>query len=165
MPFTTSTFQEKAESEIIDSIIEVVHRDMKLALDHFFLADALPDFAVLSAGEDVLFDFPYLVVWLGKMDSVEPEAELRLDQDLRVLAGLAVKDTTLAAAKKKATKYVRAFKAVIRSAPEADLFPAANLMFETSIDISHEYLKHGTNSDGEVVQPVRFELKFKFGEK
>lgn len=165
MPFTTPTFTEAAESEIIDSILAVVHRDQKLALDYFYPADALPDFAVMTQGEDTLFDYPFFVAWLGEMDSVEGDGELRLDQDLKIAAGIAVKDSAVAAAKKKATKYVRAFKAVIRSASVADLFPAANLMFEHTIDIKHVYLKHTSNEGGEVVQTVRFGLRFKFGEK
>lgn len=165
MPFTVATFQEKAESEIIDSIIEVLHRDMKLALDYFFPADALPDFVSLSPGEDTLFEYPYAVVWLGQMGSLDSNEGFHLDQDLRVVAGIVVKDTTVAAVKKKAVKYVRAFKAVIRTATAADLFPSSNLMFGHFIDIDHVYLRHAVNETGEFTQPVRFDLKFKFGEK
>lgn len=166
MPFTTPRFQESAEAEIIDNLLEVVHRDMQLALDYFYPPNGtLPDFAAMTLGEDTLFDYPLFVAWLGQMTSLESNEGFHVDQDLRVIAGIVVKDSTVALAKRKATKYVRAFKAVVRSASAADLFPSSNLMFEHLVDIDHVYMRHAANDTGEFVQPVRFELKFKFGEK
>jgi len=163
VPFV-SRFQESAEAEIIDSILTVVHRDFKDALDYFYVADNLPAFAVMTLGDISVFNYPLLVVGPERMTSVEADSGEYLNQDLKVGAGVVVQDSSVALVKRKAMKYVRAFKAVLRTATTADLFPATNLMFDHIIDIDHQYLRHGTK-ETLYTQPVEFEITFRFGEK
>ncbi len=164
MPFTVPRFLEAGESEIIESLLAVVYRDMKLALDYFYVADALPDFAVMTEGDASIFSYPLLVLGVERMTSKENENGEWLNQVLTVGAGIVVNGTSIKIVKAKARKYVRAFKAVIRSASAADLLPAANQYLDYVVDIDHQYLHHGTK-EADFVQPVELSIQFTFGEK
>ena len=164
MAFTVPRFQEAGESEILESLLAVVHRDMKLALDYFYVADALADFAVMTDGEISTFNYPLLVLDVERMTSRETDDGFYLNQVLRIGAGLVVKDSSVKLVKAKARKYVRAFKAVLRSASAADLLPSSSLILDCVFDIDHQYLRHGTKGT-EFMQPVEFDIQVTFGEK
>jgi hypothetical protein len=161
MPFTTPAFQEAGESQIVDNIIELLDRDMKLALDYFYPADNLPDFAVKSLGALSVFNYPLCVVGPQRMSSEVQDTWV--EQNLIVLAGVEVKDTTKVLATRKLMKYVRAFKAVIRSALDADLMPPNAQLIHEVADISHQYTSYGT-AGTEFTQGVQFEIRLRFGE-
>lgn len=164
MPFTVPRFSEVGESEFIENLLSVTHRDMKLALDYFYPADSLPDFALMTDGDVSEFRYPLLVLGVERMLSEESESGFYLNQDLTIGAGIVVLDTSLKLARIKARKYVRAFKAVIRSAPAADLLPPSGDTLNCVIDIEHRYLRHGTKETN-VTQPVELAIKIKFGEE
>lgn len=169
MAFTVPRFQESGETEIIESLLAVVHRDMKLALDYYFwtapdrLIENLPDFAVMTDGELDTFSYPFLVVGVERMTSKEVESGEWLNQVLRIGAGLVVNGATVKIVKAKARKYVRAFKAVVRSASAADLLPPSSQILDCVIDIDHQYLRHATKGT-DVTQPVEFDIQITFGE-
>lgn len=163
MPFTAPIFEEAAESEIIDKLMALVHRDMKLALDYFYAADDLSDLAAMVRGDVSVFEYPLLVLGIERMASSESISGEWLDQDLTVGAGLVVKDVSVAAVKAKAEKYVRAFKAVVRTGV-LELLPAQDQLMEYTLDIDHRYFRHGTKGT-EYTQPVEFAIKIRFGEK
>src|SRR5688572_20297590 len=118
MPFTP-LFEEIGESQFIDKLMVVVHRDMKLALDYVEPpvppALGLPDFAAMVRGDPSVFVYPLLVLGVERMSSRETVSGEWLEQELTVGAGLVVKDVSVAAVQKLAEKYVRAFKAVVRT--------------------------------------------------
>lgn len=159
----TPQFSEAGESEFIDKLMIVVHRDMKPALDYFYAAEALPDFAAMTRGDTGTFVYPLLVLGLERMASQETENGEWLSQDLTVGAGLVVEDTTVAAVAKKAEKYVRAFKAVLRRGI-LECLPTASALVDYTIDIDHRYFRHGSKGTA-YQQPVEFEIKIRFGEK
>lgn len=164
MPFTTAKFQEVGETEIFDNLMALIHRDMKLALDYFWAADNLPDFALMTDGEVDHFVYPLLVLGVERMTSAENDSGFYLDQDLRIGAGMVVQDTSsLKNVRKKARKYVRAFKAVLRSAPPHEFLPDANEVLDYTVDIDHRYLRHATKETA-FIQPVELEIKIRFGE-
>lgn len=182
MAFTVPRFEEGGESEIIDNLLEVTHRDMKRSLDYFNLdtptyltrygvsnfvgasGEDLPDFAVMTQEEDTSFLYPLLVLGLERMESPEHVSGEYLQQDLIVGAGIVVKDSSIKNVKRKATKYVRAFKAVVRAAEHSDLFPGNDADFlDHVVDINHRYLRHAQKGE-EFTQPVEIELRFRFGE-
>lgn len=157
-------FQEVGESEFIENLMALFDRDMKAALDYFYAADNLPDFAIKTDGDVSVFQYPLLVLGVERMDSRETDDGFWLSQDLRIGAGLVVNDlTSLKAARSKARKYVRALKAVIRSATSADLLPPTARILNHTIDIDHRYLRHATKGT-EYMQPVEIEIKIAFGE-
>lgn len=163
MPFVTR-FLESGETEIIESLIALVDRDMKPALDLFFAADNLPDFVVKTHGDTSTFNYPLLVVGVEQMTSRETEDGFYLNQVLTIGAGIVVDGTSVKAVREKAGKYVRAFKAVLRSASAADLLPPSSQILDCVIDIDHQYLHHGTK-ETEFTQPVTFDIQITFGEK
>jgi hypothetical protein len=163
MPFLPR-FKEAAEAELIDNIIEVVDRDMLLALNYFYASDNLPDFGVKTIGDISVFDYPILIIGPERMASEETDDGFYLSQDYRVGVGLVVKDVSVKLAVRKAMKYVRSLKAVLRSASTADLFPPSAQILNHVLDIDHRYFRHGTAGQ-EFTQAVELELKFKFGEK
>lgn len=165
MPFAPR-FSEAAEAQIIENLMAVIYRDMKSALDYFYASDSLPDFALMTDGEVDVFNYPLVVLGVESMDSDETEdidEQSYLDQTIRVGAGLVVTDTTVKAVRKKARKYIRAFKAVIRTASAADLFPSTARVLNHKITINHRYFRHGTKGTS-IVQPVEFEIRIQFGE-
>lgn len=163
MPFV-SRFQEAGETEIIESLIAVMDRDMLAALTLLFPSDGLPDFAVKTHGDQDIFTYPLLVVGVEQMTSRETEDGFYLNQVLTIGAGIVVNGTSVKAVKAKAGKYVRAFKAVLRSASAADLLPPSSQVLDCVIDIDHQYLRHGTKGT-DYTQPVTFDIQITFGEK
>jgi hypothetical protein len=79
-------------------------------------------------------------------------------------AGIVVNGASIKIVKANARKYVRAFKAVVRTASAADLLPAASKYADYVVDIDHQYLHHGTK-ETDFVQPVEFSIQFTYGEK
>lgn len=182
MPFVPR-WSEVGESEIIDSLFAVTERDMKAALDRYYLDTPthltrygvansvgavgvdLPAFALTVLGDFNVFQFPLLVIDPDRMSSAETESGEWLSQTMNVGAGLAVKAASINGVTKTAIKYVRAWKAVLRTATTADLFgDTVATMFEHVIDIDHVYQKRRSQGT-DYVQPVVFDLKIKFGEK
>jgi hypothetical protein len=86
-----------------------------------------------------------------------------LDQDLTAGAGLVVRDNSVAAVESRAEKYVRAFKAVIRS-DILECLPSASQYLDYALDIEHRYFRHGTKGT-DFVKPVEVRIRVRFGEK
>jgi hypothetical protein len=165
MPFTTSRFQEIGEQQIIDNLLAVIDRDMKLALDYFFAASDFPDFANKTLGKFMDYSaFPLLVIDPDRMSSEEPDSGEWVSQTLIVGLAFAVKDTKPDVVTRTAIKYVRALKAVLRSAPTSDLLPSSTLVLDHVIDIDHRYLPLGKKGT-DWVKEVSFDLRIRYGEK
>lgn len=166
MPFVP-TYSEATEALIIANLMVVIERDMKAALDNFYLSDNLPAFAVMADGEPSVFSYPLLVLGVQRMVSVETvqiDEGNYLDQVLTVGAGIAIQSaTTLKDVRVKAKKYVRAFKAVVRSAAASDLLPSTARILNHAIDIEHRYLQNKTDGTN-FIQEIAFEIKIRFGE-
>lgn len=162
MPWTP-LFEEAAESEIIQKMMVVIHRDMKAALDHWYLADNLPDFAVMTEGDQDVFQYPLLALAVDSGASEETISGEYLDQELRVGAGLIVSGTSIKDVRLKARKYIRAFKAVIRKGV-LELLPAADDYTEYSLGFRWQYRPHG-EKELLFTQPAVIETRIKFGEK
>lgn len=166
MPFTVPRFQESGEIQFVENLLVLINRDMKTALDYFNLALDLPAFAVMSDGPLSVFSYPLIEILDEGMASDETESGEWLSQDLRVTARFAVKATTLKDVRALARKYVRALKAVIRSAPASELLPPAAQYLDYVIDIRHQFQAHGEAKDASgKIQPVVMEIRVRFGEK
>lgn len=160
-------FSEAAESQFIDKLMVVVHRDMKLALDYFYppvLPDTgLPDFAAMVRGAPGAFVYPLLSLRMETGTSGESDSGEWLNQELVAATPFAVKDVSVAAAQAKAEKYVRAYKAVVRK-NILECLPSVSSMLEYTLEISHGYLRHAT-SGTDFIQQVEMQIKVRFGEK
>lgn len=164
-------FTEAAESQFIDKLMIVTHRDFKGWLDFFDrfdhegeLVDNLPDLAAMVRGAPGVFVYPLLCFVLTRTVSGYAVSGEWLEQDLTVRAAMAVKSTSVDAVQILAPKYVRAFRVMVRTSIDECLPPSDLLMEVTSVDISAVYLPHGEKA-GEFFQPVEFEIRVRFGEK
>ena len=162
MPFTP-VFEEIAESELVASVMAVVHRDMKAALDHWYASDNLPDFAVMTDGTVDEFSYPLLSLALESGTSNELSSGEWLDQELKFGAALVVSGDTVKAVRAKASKYVRALKAVIRK-DVLELLPSGSGYLDYSIAFRWRYFKHGTKGSL-FTQAAQIETTITFGEK
>lgn len=166
MPFVPA-FSEAGESQFIDKLMVVVHRDMKLALDYFYPPvspdTGLPDFAAMVRGAPGVFVYPLLSLAMERGSSTDAESGEWLNQELVCGAALAVKDSSVAAVQAKAEKYVRVFKAVLRKGI-LECLPSVSSLVDYTLDIDHRYLRHGEKAP-DFFQPVEFEIKVRFGEK
>jgi hypothetical protein len=166
----TPEFIESGQSQFIDKLMVVVHRDMKPALDFFdaldhagVVTDNLPDFAAMVRGKPGEFRYPLLSLALERMSSADSDSGEWLEQDLAVAAALVVDDVTIATVLKKAEKYTRAFRAVVRRGILECLPPIAN-EFDHVLTINDQHFGHGVKKDGGFTAPVQFEIKVRFGE-
>lgn len=164
-------FIEVGQSQFIDKLMVVVHRDMEEALDFFDrldhegdLVDNLLDFAAMVRGKPGEFRYPLLSLSLERMSSSDSISGEWLDQDLTVAAALVVDDVTVAAVLKKAEKYTRAFRAVVRKGI-LECLPPISAMLDYSLEINDQHFGHGLKDGGGFTAPVQFEIKVRFGEK
>lgn len=161
-------FSEAAESEFIDKLMVVVHRDMKEALDFFYEDDDLPDFAAMFRGAQSVFRFPLLTLAVERMSSTESESGEWLSQDLTVGAGIVVDYEDSVNVHKRTEKYARAFRAMVRKNILECLPPVASLL-EYSLDLTNRYLRFaeakGGTPTGRYVQALEIEIRVRFGEK
>lgn len=162
MPFAP-IFEESTESELIPNVMAVVHRDFKDALDYWYAADNLPDFAVMT--DDAVDEFAYPILSLANDggSSNETSSGEWLDQELRFSAAIAVSGSTLKDVRSKIKKYRHALVAVIRKnvleiLPDGDQFADYTLRFRWA------YFRHGTEGT-EFKQAVQLETTITFGEK
>lgn len=162
MPWTPP-FAEAGEAEFVDKLFVVVERDMKPALDYFYLAANLPKFAVMARANLDQFSYPLLIAGPQRMVSKETESGEWLDQTLIVGAGIVVKDAAAHLVKVKAERYVRAFKSVVR-AGVLEFLPAASKVVGYELEIEHQYLHHKTKGT-DFIQEVEFAIRIHFGEK
>ena len=184
MPFFP-LFEEVAESEIVAKMMIVVERDMKQALDWFYLDSAtyltrygvpnrpsgeelltgedLPGFVVMTEGDQDLFTYPLLTLVVQEGNSEESVSGEWLEQELRVGAALAVDGATIKVVRQKAKKYVRALKAVLRKGV-LELLPDEDQYTDYSISFRHRYLRHGSK-ETTFTQPAEMLITMKFGEK
>lgn len=163
-------YTESGQSQFIDKLMVVVHRDMKPALDFFdkldhagVLTDNLPDFAAMVRGKPGEFRYPLLSLALERMSSTDSDSGEWVEQDLTVAAAIVVDDVAIAAVLRKAEKYTRAFRAVVRRGILECLPPIADRL-DHSLTINDQHFGHGVKKEGGFTAPVQFEIKVRFGE-
>lgn len=168
-------FLESGESQFIDKLMVVVHRDMKEALDFFdrldhegVLVDNLPDFAAMFRGAQSVFRFPLLTLAVERMASTDSESGEWLGQELIVGAGIVVDYEDSVNVHKRTEKYARAFKALVRR-NILECLPSVAGMLDHTLDITNRYLRFAEAKSGiptgRYVQALEVEIKVKFGEK
>lgn len=155
-------FEESTESEIVSKMMAVIHRDMKAALDYWYLSDNLPDFAVMTEGPQDQFSYPLLVIVVQEGSSEETTSGEWLDQEIGVHLAFGIKGVTIKAVRSRARKYMRALRAILRKSV-LELLPAGSDYLDYSISFRWRYLKQGTK-DTDVIQEAEMLMRLKFGE-
>jgi hypothetical protein len=141
MPWTPKPgFSGVMEDVVVPNILPIIHRDFKEALDFYFAADDLPDFAEHSLGQVKRKEFPLVAVGpIGNLveesqDSARHTQPLRIALYLGVTADNDVGVTTLI------MRYVKVMHGVLHKASWADYFGAdVNRIFGASLEIEHSY--------------------------
>jgi hypothetical protein len=164
MAFTVPKYEEIFETIVADNILAIVARDMKLALDYFYLADALPDFQQRTLGQFVSLSFPALAIEPNNNTTSDEGAHA--DEELKMDLFLAVQDSSAATVTRNLFKYVRALKAILRAASSGDYTTGSTKVTAVSIEINSDYGLIGKNADtNEYMRPAHLDLTIKFTER
>lgn len=163
-------FSARFELPIIDNVLAIVTRDFKLALDHFYAGEDLPDFAERSLGTEKGNEYPLLVIGPRStfIKTVDDDSHLVEPQVIELKIGVIADSSDVAM--RLIMKYVRAMDAVLRSANKNDY--CANMTngngapFGFSIDVTHAYGPLGANDNRTTYfKPAVLELTVNFRER
>lgn len=158
------------EGPIIANVLDIIERDMKNALDHFYQSDNLPDFVERSLGTEKGLEFPILVIGPrnNPVETVADESNLIQAQVIELKVGVTADSSDDAMI--KIMKYVRALDAVLRTATKQDycanMTNGANVPFGLHVDVTHTYGPLGTNDNRTTYfKPASLELTLTFRER
>jgi hypothetical protein len=161
----TPRFSARFEGPVIDNILTIIERDMKGALDYFYLADDLPDFAERAIAEQTSMVYPLLVI--TPVSNQVDWQEDRLFEPMRFDIFMGVIDSNANLVTRKIMKYVRALDAVLRSAAKSDYFAGfiESTPFGMVIELTHEYGVQGRSETGQYFRPALLGLTVNINER
>lgn len=171
-------FQLPAEGLIIDNVLKIFKDNFKPTLDLLYPTEAalasnnpafLPDFAERTFGSFMRLGFPALVVDL--VDGTDEDSEARIDETISIEMLLVVTDLEGSNVTRRLTKYVRALRVVLMSAPWTDYMlnvPSGQVMPFT-LKLTRKYLPIGKGKDDTAaygyMRPAELRLTLQFGER
>ena len=177
MPYTPK-YQLAAEGLIIDNVLKIVKDNFKPALDVLYPAEALlaatdpsflPDLTERTFGSFMRLGFPALVADL--VDGEDEDSEARVDESVSIEMLLVVTDVDGSNVTRRLTKYVRALRVVLMSAPWTAYMlnvPSGQVMPFT-LKLTRKYLPVGKGKDDTAVygymRPAELRLTLQFGER
>lgn len=167
MPFTPK-YEGLFESLIIDNVLAVVQRDMKLALDYFYRPENLPDLAQRTLGRFISLSLPALAIEPKGNSVEESEGGSYLSGVLSLTIFLAVEDADATEVTRKLMKYCRALDAVLKTASEADYMVGVtpNRIMAITREASHTYELLGHDKQRDLwMRPATFELVLTYSER
>lgn len=162
----SSRYQEVFESVVLDNILAIVKRDMKAALNYFYASDNLPDFAQVTLGNFIRLALPVFAIEPDR--GADNESENYLGPQLRFSFYIAVEDADPTKALRKAMKYTRAVRSILKTATSADYIQGVTspTIFGLIRDLTWQYGQIGKNAEtGTWMKPVTFELTLKYNER
>jgi hypothetical protein len=140
------TFSAVFEEPVITNTKGLIEDNFKDALDYFYAADDLPDFAEIALGQELGDAFPLCVIGprTNPIESSDDGAQLlevaAIDIHMGVVADTPANVTTLI------MRYVRCMDAVLRSATKLDYFgEGATKLMGFHLDVGHTYGPFGRN--------------------
>lgn len=145
----TPKYSAHFELPIIDNVLAIIVRDMKLALDYFYPSDSLPDFVERSIGTERGLEFPILVIGprSNLIETVDDAAALVEPIVIEIKVGVIAESPD--AAYRKIMQYVRALDSVLRTATKndycANMANGNNVPFHFYVNVTHEYGPLGAN--------------------
>lgn len=126
------------EEQIIDSVLALITRDMKPALDYFFPSSNYPDFRERSLGQILKNEFPLVAIGPNR-NAISPSDDgSRVIQAARTDIYVGVSDDGPATVTEKIMRYVRCVDAVLRSGSKSDYFTSMNT-FGFVLEAEHVY--------------------------
>jgi hypothetical protein len=166
MSFTTR-YQEALESVVLDNILAVIKRDFKGALDLFYSSDNLPDLT-LTLGDFANFRGSMPALAIEPASGGGEQSDHFETLSLKVSLYLAVEDADPTNCLRKLLKYVRALRAVLKSAPISDYTAgiSPNYVFGMIPELSWQYFIMGKDAEhGTWGRNVKLELTLKYNER
>lgn len=164
--FTAPRFEEASESLLIDNILAIIKRDLKLALDYYYAADLLPDLVERALGSFQSTDYPKLAIDPNRNEPDESADASWIEEGLRINIFLAVTAADAPAVTRKLMKYLRALKSILRTAPSSDYltgFPSGSI-FAPVLKLSYIYWPIAKD-DTQYMRVVQVDLLIKFNER
>lgn len=166
----TPKYSARFELPILDNVLAIIIRDFKLALDYFYSADALPDFAERAVGTEQGLQFPMMVIGPRSNQVETADDASHLVEPIVIEIKIGVTAGSANDASRKIMKYVRAMDAVLRTATYADYFAGfttgASQPFGLVIDVTHEYGPLGANDNRTTYfKPASLDLRLTFNER
>lgn len=137
----TPRFQAVSEEALVDNILVLVERDFKLALDYFYPAEGLDDFAERALGMVLGNDPPMIGIAPVRNASTQSDDAAYLTETLRVDLAVGVTDDGPQTVTRKIERYMRVLEAVLRAGNKNDFFGTINSprTFGFSLDCEHVY--------------------------
>lgn len=168
MPYVPQV-QEVPDSLFIDNVLTIVKDDMKPALDYFYAAQALPDFAERMVGRFFKQTYPSFAIEAGRNGPQFSADGSFVEAALRLNLYFAVSDADAPTCERKAYDYTRALVSILRNASVSRYTTGAvaNVIFALTWEISYEYglLDKNANNPNVYEKPVNLELLLKFNER
>lgn len=117
MPFT-ARIEEIFEEKVIDNTMDLVANNMQSALDYFYGAATYPAFVERTLGNFVRLTWPAYALQPDRGTSVE--SEHYDEKKIRLIHNFAVVDSVAPDAYRKAIKYLRALRSLLRNGTTAE---------------------------------------------
>jgi hypothetical protein len=165
MPFVP-LFESILESVVLDNILKMFKDNMKPALDAFYSAENLPDFAQRTLGNFIQLTQPTLAV--EPMRGGKDESGDYDSKSLRINIYLTVDDANPDEAVRKLFKYKRAAEAILTKATFQDFTQgiAVNKVMPVSQELSWDYNQVAKDVNlAKYLKSVTFDLTLKYSER
>lgn len=160
-------YEEIFEENVGRNILFVVDRDMENQLDAFYGVGAYPDFAEKTFGNVFRREFPFFVIDPSSVSPTEGEHFIEGQMSFGILLGVVDDDPITVS--DLLLKYVRAFRAVIRSAARTDFLRniAVNTVMPFTVNLSYTYtqVEKNPNKPNSWMRGIEGELAIQFAER
>lgn len=134
----TPQFSAVFEEPIINNALVVITRDMKPALDHFYAADDLPDFAERALGQVLGNTTPALAIFPLSNPTEDADDSSHIIEAAQIGIYIGVEDDGPDTVTRRIMKYVRALDAVLRTG-KRDFFTNMSNPFGVWLEVDHVY--------------------------
>lgn len=160
----TPQFSAIFEEQIIRNAKALIIRDFKLALDHYYPTDDLPDFKERSLGQVLGLQFPSLA--LGPRENAIEDADdsSHLVEAARVSLYIGVTDDSPENVTIKIMRYCRAMDAVLRTG-RLDFFTGMSNPFGVILGVTHSYPPFIGSKDSVYFRSATLELSIQLCER
>jgi hypothetical protein len=166
MPYSPR-YEEIFEGAVLDNAIVITATNFKPALDYFYPTDALADFAERTLGNFIRLEFPAIAFAPRRV--TETEGDQFVETSVQFDADFAVTDVDAPGAMRKAIKYARAFKSIMKNASRSEWMTGLTNpnVAGVQVELAHEYSDPTVNPNvsNEWMVAVSFEVAVKFLER
>lgn len=138
MPWTPK-YAAATEETLVANVLAIITRDFKNALDYFYPAAALPDFAEKVLGMAIGNEVPML--WIGPTRNAATPSDdgSHFIEAVKIEIYMAVTGESASVVTEKIMRYARTMVAVLHSANKSDFFANMNSPFGLVVETESIY--------------------------